>query len=277
MVYEVKSPTEYFGGANVEGDVAKLVNDWLLSAEALAATAKDDRSRRFDLVRRACTEVYTVEPWDGAALTQLVDDVINAARETLAEDNKLAERLTAVVGVIKDLQTQVPESKPGDDDEESRPNAWDTLAEQLDRQFAVLVGLLREQGSVLAMMLSCQQVLGQLLNRIGSHADMLLLVKDGELVALALLEGGGGVGDLLVKPAHLADGARGAGSALMEYIVRWAKVKGQTVSLIPLDSSALRVYIAWGFTGDMRGMVLKSDAAERLIGRYTSFAGHVFQ
>jgi GNAT superfamily N-acetyltransferase len=134
--------------------------------------------------------------------------------------------------------------------------------------------LLREQGSILAMMHSCTQVLGQLLNR--DHDHMLLLLRDGDLAALALVEGGN-VHDLLTKPAHLAAGTRGAGSALMEYIVRRAKAKGQRVSLIPLDSAALRVYVAWGFTGNMSGMVLLPEAADRLLRRYTNFAAHVFQ
>jgi GNAT superfamily N-acetyltransferase len=78
-------------------------------------------------------------------------------------------------------------------------------------------------------------------------------------VALALAPGAG-IEDLLTKPAHLALETRGAGSALMEYIVRRATAKGETVSLVPLNSAALRVYTAWGFTGNMQGMLLEQEA-----------------
>ena len=278
--YEIKTPAEHFTGVKVEAAVEELLDGWLRSAERLTGTASDTESQRFGLVKEASKSIYLAVPqWDGEALKKLVDQVLTAARDTISKDEKLAERLTAVVKAVEELLV-VPQ-KPADYNENDRPNAWDRLAEKLDGKFREIADLLREQGSVLAMMLSCQTVLGQLLQHVDSHDRMLLLLKDGELVAVALLETNGGVGDLLVKPEHLAQKIRGAGSVLMEYIVRRAKAKGWTVALLPLDSAALRVYTAWGFTSTgtstMSLMVLKPAAADTFLERRKVFAKHVFE
>jgi hypothetical protein len=277
MTYTVSTPLEHFTSSDPAKAVGALVEEWIDTAKSLADAADDEVSRRYRLAQDASGRVAAIPKWDGDALTRLVAEVRATARHVVDSDTDLADRVRPVVQALDEAMRpgipQRPAIAPAEDD----LDAWDLLHDALSRQFTTLHGLLREQASTLAKMDSASKVLGQLSTRRDETEKMLLLTRQSERQVLAIaLADTGAVYELVTWPQQLADGTPGAGGALMEYLVRRARAAHRPISLIPLDTSASRIYTKWGFKGNDSGMSLALADMPAFLSRRTAFAHLTF-
>jgi hypothetical protein len=277
MTYKVSTPLEHFTSGDPAKAVGALVEEWIDTAKSLADAADDEVSQRYRLAQDASGRVAAIPKWDGGALTGLVAEVRAAAQHVVDSDAGLADRVRPVVRALDEGMRpgipQRPAIAPAGDD----LDAWDLLHDALSRQFTSLHGLLREQASTLAKMDSASKVLGQLSIRRDETEKMLLLTRQGEKQVLAIaLADTGAVYELVTWPQQLADGTPGAGGALMEYLVRRALAARRPISLIPLDSSASRIYTKWGFKGNDSGMNLALVDMPAFLAHRTAFAHLAF-
>ena len=127
-----------------------------------------------------------------------------------------------------------------------------------------------------ARLKDCGTIVGQIASHGVDPKDLLLLLEEGEIVAMAAIGDPGPssipVQDLVVSPQYIRRSGKGAGSALMEYIARKAKTAGPGVYLFSLGEAASGVYRAWGFVKAGDGMSLKGAALDAFLKKHTVFA-----
>lgn len=121
---------------------------------------------------------------------------------------------------------------------------------------------------------------GRILGQIASAGDvntLLVLRRDGVPVAMAAVRGldpGSReiiIADLVAAPAYLAAGGTGTGSVAAEYIIREAKRRNATLSLIALGSKVRAIYEHWGFAGADASMTMNDAAMDTFLTTHKVF------
>jgi hypothetical protein len=115
-----------------------------------------------------------------------------------------------------------------------------------------------------------RRILGQIAGD-GGVNTLLVLHKDKVAVAMAAVRGMEEtskeiiIADLVASPAYIAAGGTGAGSVAAEYIIREAKRRNASLSLIALGDKVRAIYSRWGFVGAGESMSMNSAAMDQFL------------
>jgi hypothetical protein len=201
-----------------------LADQWLIDAEHLEGQLSDPDSIRY---RRL---LALGKPASTASLSEIkkyAEDVRSAVAGTVQAG------LTDVDSGIRLLEN-TGASKPPEDE---REDAWLEGFKKFHEGIQKIHGASLPAAGTYARLEDCRTILGQITNA-GGTGDLLVLSRCGVPQAIALQRIGNkevAVADIVVSPNYIVDQGKGAGSALMEYLVREAKARDGHVTLISLD------------------------------------------
>lgn len=203
------------------------------------------------------------------------------------------DRIDSYVAQVLALTTDIPGSKAGRDkmtEGLSELRATGLTAEPDDEEspwFAAIGKVYDGAEEVRAASLAtastfekledARRILGQIAGD-GGVNTLLLLRKDEVAVAMAAVRGMEEtskeiiVADLVASPAYIAAGGSGVGSVSVEYIIREAKRRNASLSLIALGDKVRAIYTHWGFVDAGQGMSMSSAAMDQFLTTHTVFA-----
>ncbi|ALG09318.1 GNAT family N-acetyltransferase [Kibdelosporangium phytohabitans] len=115
-----------------------------------------------------------------------------------------------------------------------------------------------------------RRILGQIAGD-GGVNTLLVLRKNQAPVAMAAVRGMEEsskeiiIADLVASPVYIAGGGTGVGSVAAEYVIREAKRRNASLSLIALGDKVRAIYTHWGFVGAGDSMSMSSAAMDQFL------------
>lgn len=277
MSYVVKTAQQHFEQPKAGMDA--LFEHWTTSVVSLIEKLPDaDAVNHRDLV--SLPELRSAS--DLAECREVASGVLKIGRQMLVSKNlgkhaaSLKEALEAVEVAGKCLAATGLSEPPSDESDSPAAAQWWSHLGKLSEAVNLVRKIALELTPMTGRLKDCGKIVGQIMGASVDPKDLLLLLDDGEIVAMAAI--GAGVGsiplhDLVVSPQYIRRSGSGAGGALMEYIARDAKKAGVGVYLLSLGEAASEVYLKWGFVkSGEAGMSLHGDALDAFLKKHTVFA-----
>lgn len=276
MTYVVKTAQTHFENPVTDRDT--LLEHWIESARTLAEKLEDSDS----VNQRALTLLPELTGSAGlkecrefvAGVTKIGEQLlISKNLDKLAAD--LKESLTALETALKGVTGTGLTTSPNDSESGPTPDAWWMYLDELFKAAGRIKEIALELTPMTAHLKHCGTIVGQIYGASVDPGDLLLLLDDNVIVAIAAVGDATTsiqVRDLVVSPQYIRHGGKGAGGALMEHIARKAQGAKVGVTLLALNKAATDVYLKWGFvSAGSTSMSLHGAALERFVKTHTVF------